>query len=282
MAGAWRRNFLDARVFLQGMKNGKKRVRFITQCIVALLFMTVCDNLSVAQNSIGVPPLGDHHPVPSFGFEFGVGQNSRSGTMVCVCGSAFSGGKGTGLSGSAFFELPAGNDLNIGLKTGYVRENTLTTTPTNEIVVVHHSGAPQDTALLLQESTTGALLLTFLQFEPFVQYRLFKSNFFVQVGAGISVLLSNDLTETRQLPITSSYLFGNGTNSETIQGGHVAEITNPQFSGLLSAGYNFRFGIATIAPIVTYNYPFSTGSNQNGNDWKISTIYGSLALKFNL
>jgi hypothetical protein len=274
------------------MKSGKKGLRSTVQCIIALLFVIAYNEAGFAQNSIGVPPLVVEHPSPAFGFEFGEGHNSQSGTMECDCGTTFTGGNGTGWFASAFFELPIGNDFNIGLKAGYDRENVSTSTPTNDIVTVHipNNYQPDTTILAVNRNTT--LNLAFFHFEPFIQYQILHTDFFIQLGAGISILSSNQFSETRTLGSNSITLsngttinnltFMNGSNTETIQGGSIGGIMSPQFSGLFSAGYNFRFGIVSIAPMVNYDYPFSTNSSSNGNNWKISTISGSIAMKFNL
>jgi hypothetical protein len=264
------------------MINIRQSLRIWTAWAVVLLSLLFHSLASFAQTSVGVPPLIGEHPQPAFGFEVGVGQNSQSGTMECDCGTTFTGGSGTGWSSSAFYELPIGNDFNVGIKAGFNRENTSTITPSTEVVVARLSGSSQDTTLPIQGSRTGSVTLTILQFEPFAQYQILNSNFFLQVGAGISVLLRNDFTQTRQLSSNSPYSFTNGTKSEAIQGGNIGGITSPQFSGLLSAGYNFRFGTISIAPMVNYDYPFSTNSSAGGNNWKISTVSGLIAMKFNL
>jgi hypothetical protein len=274
------------------MRTDRKSFRSIPQYAIGLLFLIVYSFPSFAQNSIGVPPLVVDHPQPSLGFEFGVGQNTQLGTMTCECGSSFTGGKGTGWSGSAFYELPVAQDFFAGIKVGFVRENTSVTASSNdEVVVVEPNRNQLDTAAV-QDNRVESVTLSFLRFAPYIQYQILHSGFFVQVGAGISVLLSSTFIQTRQLPSNSAVTlngqtysnltFANGTTSETIQSGSFGAIANPQFSGLLSAGYNVRFGTVSVAPIVNYDFPFSTNNSANGNNWKISTISGSIAMKFNL
>jgi hypothetical protein len=274
------------------MKTDRKSLRSIPRYAIGLLFLGYTFP-SFAQNSVGAPPLVVEHPQPSFGFEVGVGQNTQQGTMTCDCGSSFTGGKGTGWSGSGFYELPVAQDFFAGIKVGFVRENTSTTVPSNDEVIVVQSNSGQLDTAAIQDNRVASVTLSFLRFAPYIQYQILHSGFFVQAGVGISVLLSSNFTQTRQLPSNSvitfsngqtynNLTFTNGTTSETIQSGSFGDITNPQFSGLLSAGYDFRFGVVSIAPIVNYDYPFSTNSSPNGSNWKISTISGSIAMKFNL
>jgi hypothetical protein len=268
------------------MTKVENNFRFGSEGAVIVLLLLSYTLPSFAQPSVGVRPLTIEHPQPSFGFELGVGQNSLSGT------SSFSGGKGTGWSGSTFFELPIGNDFNVGLNAGYDRENTSTTTPENENIVVVIPNNNQAETANVSDNRIAVFNISFFHFDPFIQYQVLHSDFFIQVGAGISVLSSNQLTQTRELTnrtitlangtTTNNVTFANGTTSETIQDGSIAGITNPQFSGLLSAGYNFRFGMVSIAPMINYDYPFTTNTSPNGNNWKISTISSSIAMKFNL
>jgi hypothetical protein len=273
------------------MNSVEKNLRFGGGCGMVVFSLLSYALPSLAQTSVGVPPLVIDHPQPSFGFEFGVGQNTQLGTMTCDCGSSFTGGKGTGWSGSAFYELPVAQDFFAGIKVGFVRENTSITVPSNDIVVVGLPNSSQLDTTAVQDNRVASVTLSFLRFAPYIQYQILHSGFFVQVGAGISVLLSSNFTQTRQLTGNSvtfngqtynNLTFLNGTTSETIQSGSFGSIANPQFSGLLSAGYNFRFGIVSVAPMVNYDYPFSTNNSPNETNWKISTISGSIGMKFNL
>jgi hypothetical protein len=278
------------------MNSGNKDLRIITRYLAALLLLIAYNKSCIAQSSVGVPPLVIEHPRPSFGFEAGVGQNSQSGTMECECGSTFTGGKGNGWSASGFFELPVGNDFNVGLKAGYDRENTSTTTPANEVVIIMIPNSNNSETTTLPVNQNATLNIAFFHFDPFIQYQVLHSDFFVQLGAGISILSSSQFSQTRTMTSNSanmggttnnSVTFANGSTTEAIEGGSIGGITSPQFSGIISAGYNFRFGMTSIAPMLNYDYPFSINSSPTtsfpgGNNWKISTISGSIAMKFNL
>src|SRR5665213_1591735 len=222
------------------------------------------------------------------GFEFGVGQNTQQGTFMCDCGAAFNGGKGMGWDGSAFFELPFAPDLFAGIKAGIDRKNTsITTGPENEAGFVETNTGQIDT-VVLPMNLTGTLTMSLLSLQPFIQYQVLHSDFFVQVGARISDLTSSNFTQTREMTSNSitfsdgttisPLVFTNGTHKEEVQYGPLPSATRLLFSGILSAGYNFVSGRMSLAPMVTYDYPFS--SPQGGGAWKIASLYGSLAVGF--
>ena len=164
-------------------------------CVLVLLSLVSYTLPAVAQTeaprSVGVPPVVHEQPLgfgqSMFGVEFGVGQNMQLGTFTCPCGEAFNGGKGNGWDVSAFFELPIIPDFFAGFKAGLDRKNTRSSYPTTENVIIETSSG--DTSpVTLPIHLTGSLTLTLLSFEPFIQYQILSTNFFVQVGAGISAL----------------------------------------------------------------------------------------------
>ncbi len=247
-----------------------------------------------APNSTGVPPvvpkqpLGVEHSI--IGIQFGVGQNSQEGTFMCDCGAVFNGGKGMGWSESAFFEFPFAPDLFTGIKVGLDHKYTTTTSAVNELVEVVPPDGPKIDTVMLPTNRTGNLTMTLLSFKPFIQYQVLHSNFFVQVGAGISALTSSNFTQTRTMTTSSVTLpdgttinnltYPDGSRSDEIQYGALSNATSVLFSGRFSAGYNFIAGRMRLAPMVTYDYPFS--KVQSGENWKVASFYGSLALGFQL
>lgn len=264
-------------------------LRFLGIAIFSALLFGWSARLCLAQG-IGVEPTKPEvTPSPRFGIEFGIGQDEQHGSFLCPCGDEFSGGTGRGFSGSAFFELPIGLDFFAGLSAGFDQKHTTTSRPENEIVIVESGSGNLDTAIL-PINRTGTVTLSLVRFEPFIQYQILRSNFFVQVGAGVSVVTSSNLLQTRAMTSSSITLpdgsqinnltFANGNRSENIQDGAIDGINTLEFSALLSAGYTFVFAKSFLAPMVTYDYPFSNIGSQNSSDWKISSLYASLALGF--
>ncbi len=242
---------------------------------------------SYAQNSIGVSPLGVNHPLPSFGFEFGVGQNSQSGTYF----KNYTGGTGTGWSGSLFLELPITNDVDIGLKAGYERKNITSSFTENESGTIV-TNSQVDTSVQIPVNSAGMVTASFIHLEPLVQYQILHSNFFVQLGMGISSIASSNRSQTKTIANNSITLsngttinnldFTNGSNAESVQNREIPGESGLRGSGIVTAGYNIIWENPAFYQMLTYEYPFSNIGSENSSNWRISTIYGSIAMKFNL
>jgi len=224
----------------------------------------------------------------AIGIEFGTGRHTQLGSFSCDCGSTFTDGTGKGLSGSLFVENAFGRDYFVGIKAGLDQKKLSTLSLVDEIVIVNPGGTSKLDTLSLLVSRVGAVTTAYVRFEPFFQYQILHSDFFLQIGAGISVLTSSHFTQTRELVSNSAMLkdgtavdnltFTNGAQSETIEDEDVQNANQLRFSGLLSAGYNLGFWGIALVPNVTYDYPLN--SVQTDKDWKISSLYGSVALKY--
>jgi hypothetical protein len=60
-------------------------------------------------------------------------------------------------------------------------------------------------------------------------------------------------------------------------------LTSMQLSIMLTAGFDLPVGEnSVVAPMVTYSLPLSKIRETNATDWKISTLYISLGLKYKL
>ncbi len=245
---------------------------------------------SYAQHSVGVPK---PKTGPIAGIELSLAKHTQQGTYGCDCGAQFSGGTGSSFSGSAFLELPVIPDVFAGLKMGLDQKNVSSSYLINELVMVVAPGSeesPDTTSMLINR--TGTMSLSSFRFEPFVQYQVFSSSLFIQLGAGISIVTASNFTQTRELKTTSLLLpdgtrlnnmtFTNGTRFEEVENGAISGLNNPEFSGLVSAGYNFNIGRSQLSPVVTYEYPFSTISPKYSGAWKISSLYGALDLAVRL
>jgi hypothetical protein len=112
----------------------------------------------------------------------------------------------------------------------------------------------------LNVNRMGILTMTLLRFAPYIQYQLFGSAFFLQLGTGISYVLSNNFTQTHYIVNNNVTLpdgttipnltFTNGTRTETINSGSVSSIQSVLFSGIVSAGYGFSIGDFVFSPRV--------------------------------
>jgi hypothetical protein len=133
--------------------------------------------------------------------------------------------------------------------------------------------------------------ISYLTIAPELYIRPFHSGLFLGFAPKISVLLNSNYTITRNLISTTETIqgttyndirFSNGTTTETVVDEQITDANTLLFSALLSVGYDINFGSFGIAPILTYDYPFTTVRNTNENNWKIASLYGSVAIKFKL
>jgi Outer membrane protein beta-barrel domain len=235
---------------------------------------------------------GPGAPPPLVGIEIGVGQHSEIGIADCDCGSTFSGGTGTGLIGSLFFELPLDYEWAIGIKGGIDFKNFSTTENVNELVVVQPSDSAQPISANINDNHTAIIKTTYLDFAPYVQYQFFRMGPFAQVGLDFGFLLANSLTQNRQLPqgtsataggVTYNNLtFTNGTLTEVIQNGSTS-VSSLRLGLLLSAGYNIQVSERSVfSPLITYDFPLTVAGSTGGSNWRIGSLYASALLKFQL
>ncbi len=236
---------------------------------------------------------GPGAPPPMVGIEIGIGKHAEIGTLDCSCGSQFTGGTGTGLLGSLFFELPIDYEWTIGIKAGIDFKNFSTTSPAEEQVVVPiPKTVNEDTNLLVSDSRIGSVKTTYIDFAPYVQYQFFRMGPFVQAGVDFGFLIANSLTVNRQLPEgTSAVIRGQPDNNLTFSNGTLTEQVQAGPSGaaslrlglLLSAGYNIQVSERSVfAPLITYDFPLTAAGTVNGSPWKIGSLYASALLKFQL
>ncbi|HEY3875574.1 MAG TPA: hypothetical protein VGM92_08855 [Candidatus Kapabacteria bacterium] len=211
------------------------------------------------------------------GLEFGLSQDKQQGSFQCVCGSWYFGGSGTGWNMNAFWEFPVTPHFFAGLKTGYDRKVTSSTNFGQSMASVVLGDTTTIASVQLGEQ--GDVTESFLQLQPYCEY--YVGNLFMQAGAGTSVLLSNTFSQTRILEGNENVIFSNGLRSELTSFGPMSSPNSLQFSGFISAGYQFSLLGFTMAPLVTFQMPLSDLiDNDNANDWRASSLYGSIRFSF--
>jgi hypothetical protein len=135
--------------------------------------------------------------------------------------------------------------------------------------------------------------MTYLTVAPFVQYQFFRLGPFIQAGLGVSFLLSNHFTHQRELITTSVKLpdgstvpnvrFENGTMDEILQDGPITNVNSLRLGALLGVGYDISLSDrAVIAPMFTYDLPLNVIRSTLATNWKISSLFGSIELKYKL
>lgn len=241
---------------------------------------------------------GPGAPPPMIGIELGAGQHTQNGTFQAICKCEFDNGTGIGFLAGLLFELPVNYEwtFGLGIKFDFKKYASSTNVVDTATISYNNNNNIFDTTLLLQRN--GSVKETFLVLAPFIRYELARNGPFVQVGPGISFLLSSNFTQTRTL-ITSSITlpdgssisnlrFQNGTRDEQLENGKIINAATTRISALATAGWNITIGDhAVIAPMVTLDFPFTTvrpnsvGSS-GANNWKITSLYFSAGLKYKL
>ena len=262
-------------------------VQFRSLAIAAL----ICSFASLASaqsedHDVGISSVRAQHGI-SLGFEFGYGADYQQGSFPSsgFFDGLFDNGKGSGLMGAIFFEMPVSRSFSVGLRAGINSESTSQTQQKSESAIV----VDPDTIMNVLVNQTADVDVSYLSISPQIYFRPFETGLFLSVSPALSILLSSRYSQTQNFPSTTTIegiphnlRFSNGAGTETLQYGQLPDANSIRFSALFSLGYDLPVGNVTIAPIVTYDYPFTTVRNTNENNWKIASLYGSLGLKFKL
>ncbi len=241
---------------------------------------------------------GPGAPPPMIGIELGMGSHIQTGTFQAICKCEFSGGSGNGFLGGLLFELPVSYEWTFGLGVKFDFKNFTTSTVVHDTAVITYVEKDSISSGPFGFTRNGSVKETFLVLAPFVRYEFFRNGFFLQAGPGIGFLISSKFTHTRELnnstitldngDVIHNVRFENGTRSETLESGKIASAVSTRISALVTAGWDIPVGDnAVIAPMVTYDFPFTTvrpnllGIN-GAADWKISSLYFTVGLKYKL
>jgi hypothetical protein len=225
--------------------------------------------------------------------ELALGKHSQQGTFKADCGCTFENGDGTGFMGAAFFELPFDYQWAIGIKAGIDFKNTSSTVSLTESAIIQGSvSGTADTVAQMPLNRISTVSMTFLNFQPYVQYQFFRMGPFVQAGLQAGFLMANHFTQQRELTQTSITIngktsnnlrFQNGTIDETINDSTIADVNKLRLGLVFSAGYNIQISERSVlAPLLTYDFPLTAVRSTNASGWKLGSLYASAELKFRL
>ncbi len=242
---------------------------------------------------------GPGAPPPMIGVELGLGSHQQQGTYQAICHCQFEGGSATGFLGGLLFELPLNYEWTIGLGAKFDFKglnNTTLVGDTATLLLPQQGDSVARGTVFLQR--TGTVRETFLTLAPFVRYEFYRNGPFVQAGPSIGFLLSSNFKHVRELLGSTITLvdnagnsakynnihFANGTNTEELENHKIDNVKTLRLGLLLTVGYDIPVGDnSVIAPMLTYDLPLTTvRDNILSKDWKISTIFFSVGLKYKL
>jgi len=197
--------------------------------------------------------------------------------------------------GALVFELPLSYEWVVGLKAGVDFKNTTSRVSVLDTATIQFQSGNQDSVTFgtVKFDRIGVVKFTYLTLAPFVQYQFFRLGPFIQAGLGVSILMSSHFTHQRELTSTTVQLndgstipdvrFNNGTLDETLQDGEVTDAKKLRLGALLGVGYDISLNDrAVVAPMFTYDLPLGTIRETLATGWKISSLFGSIQLKYKL
>jgi len=230
---------------------------------------------------------------PMLSIEAGFGQHLQAGTYDCECGARFEGQKGNGFLANLMYELPLDYSWVLGLKGGVDFKKINGSEMKVEQGVYRF--AYRDDSLSLENPSfdrTAEVNLTYLGVAPFVKYQFSRVGAFIQMAPHIQFLVSSHLLHRRELLTTRfkdeqgiehPIVFNNGEQFEVLEDYEVPNVKGMRLSLQLTAGYDLELSDhSLIAPMITYELPFTTVRDELANDWKINSLFGSVAIKFRM
>jgi hypothetical protein len=235
---------------------------------------------------------------PMFSIEAGFGQHVQGGTFDCDCGVTFSGQSANGFLANLMYELPLDYSWVIGLKGGIDFKGLKGSQLKNEDLVV--TFADRGDSLTIREGMsverTDVVDLTYVGFTPFIKYQFSRVGPFVQMGPNIQFLVSSHILHRRELiapytidrgkpgePDLVPIKFNNGERFEILQDEELTTANGTRISLQVTGGWDFELSEhSLISPMITYELPFTTVRDDLADNWKITSLYGSVAMKFRL
>ncbi len=263
----------------------------------ALMILLIAPSLRAQIISAG-DLFGPGAPPPMIGVELGFGQHTQNGTFQAACKCTFENCTGSGFLGGLLFELPVSYEWTIGLGVKLDLKSLTCVTNVLDTATITYSPGDSASSGSFKFERDGDIKETFLTIAPFVRYEFFRNGPFLQAGPGIGFLVSSKFTHTRVLNSSTITLdngqtitnvrFQNGTRTETLEDGKIANAVTTRISALLTAGWDIAIGDhSVIAPMITYDLPFTNvrpdfvGADGAAN-WKITSLYISVGLKYRL
>jgi hypothetical protein len=230
---------------------------------------------------------------PMLSIEGGFGQHIQAGTYDAACNCTFDGQTGNGFLANIMYELPLDYTWIIGIKGGVDFKGLTGNELLPEQAVERY--AYNGDSLALSNATfdrTAQVSATYLGIVPFVKYQFARLGPFVQLGPSIQFLVSSNFTHRRELlsgrftdkdgntyPVT----FNNGEQTEVLEEGEMTTANGMRLSLQITGGYDIEISDhSLLAPMITYELPFTTVRDDHANNWKINSLFGSIAIKFRM
>ena len=196
------------------------------------------------------------------GIEAGLNYDQQIGHFQAPCGCTFAGGTGISFFGSLSYELFSFSDFVTGITTG-IRNNHVT----------DYEVEPASLQRILNGDRQQTNLL-YITIGPYLQYTIPSTSIFLAFSPQVGYLLSKNF---HHIGGSSSDEPEIGNSDTTI------DIRSVRLATKLSAGYNIIIGNFTVSPILSFDFPLNTlRSNSTDGGWRITSLSGSIMVRFNL
>ncbi|MDP4199541.1 MAG: outer membrane beta-barrel protein [Bacteroidota bacterium] len=199
-----------------------------------------------------------------WGVEAGVGYDIQGGTFTAPCACPYSDGSGYAVRGAVSYDVISLFGLSIGVMPGVDYK---------QFESAHTWTNPNDPSFSIRDSAN--ISQTYITFEPYVRYTIPVVGVFVQAAPSAAYMVSSHFYQRKY----------NATIDSVWQNGPLENSANMRYSAHISAGYDFALLGLQVAPSITADLPLSQiysvdAKNVASSYWGITTIYGSLAVRF--
>ncbi len=194
-------------------------------------------------------------------FEAGAGYAAQQGHFIAPCGCTFAKGTGYDLQFHAAISLFSASDLSVGIGVGLQYQHITDVEVAIESFTPISNGDRQVSNLLY-----GTL-------DPYVRYSIPSVNLLLQLSPRISYILSKHF----------QHISPPGANDADEIPYNDIDIRHLKISLAAGVGYTFHLGQYTLTPMLGYELPLNTIRNDPTDyNWKITSIMGSVLLRYNL
>jgi hypothetical protein len=196
------------------------------------------------------------------GAELGASYNIENGSYIAPCGCTFAHGVGYGFFGAASFDLVKLAGFTFGIKAGAEQQRFTSAESVPDGLAKIANGDQEEIAL------------TYITFDPYARYTIRPLGLFVQVSPSIGYLASKKFHHAAGTAVEE------GEAEPAIDPDTTMELRSARYLARLGAGYEIELAGLTLAPMISAGIPLTDLTLLNAKDWRVTTIYLSLAAFF--
>jgi len=197
-----------------------------------------------------------------FGAELGASYNIQNGSYLAPCGCTFAHGVGYGFLAAASLDLYKQMGFTFGIKAGAEQQRFTSAESVPDGLAKIANGDKEEIAL------------TYLTFDPYARYTIRPLGLFVQVSPNIGYLVSKKFHHAAGTAVEE------GEEEPNIDPDTTMELRSVRYLARLGAGYEIELAGITLVPMISAGIPLSDLTLVNAKDWRVTTIYLSLAAFF--